>query len=141
MTAQASRPGTTGPPDVVWGRDGSAAGEQRGVRRLLDFAQRNREDDVLTMNRDEVMLHDLGVAAKQLHGGIGQRDELALGGVQQVGEPAAVAIAGQRRDTDDAVARRIDGDALITMLHGSLFGRTGAKLKPRRTRLGKRPGA
>lgn len=138
MRACASRPGKTGPPDAGWGRDGSAAGEQRGVRRLRNLAQRDREDDVLTMHRDEVMLHDLGVAAKQLHGGICQRDELALGGVQQIGEPAAVAIAGQRRDTDDAVARRVDRNALITMLHATLFGTRRVELKPGATRVGKR---
>ena len=117
-----------------------SAGEQRRVRRLLDLAERDREDDVLTMDRDEVVMLDFGVAVKHLHGGIGQRDELALGGVQQIGQPAAVAIAGQRRDTDDAVARRIDGDALVTMLHASFFGTAGAELECRRGGFGGPPG-
>ena len=73
------------------------------------------------MHRDEVVVVGVGVAVEQLHGGIGQREEVALRGVEQVRQTAAVAVGGQRRDTDDAVTRGVDRDALITVLHATLF--------------------
>ena len=64
--------------------EAAGSGQQVARRGLLDRAQRNGEDDVLTMHRDEVVLGDFMVAVQRLHRRFSQRHELALGGVEQV---------------------------------------------------------
>ena len=48
---------------------------------------------------------------------VGERDEVALGGVQDVGHAAAIAIPGERQHALDAMALGLDPDALAPVLH------------------------
>ena len=62
--------------------------------------------------------------------GVRQRDEVALGRVEQVRQAAAIAVLGERRDTDDPMARRVDRDAFEAVLHVFLFGSRAAIPEP-----------
>ncbi len=85
----------------------------RGLR-LLDG--RDGEHDVAAGDREEGVI--LGRAAvERLDGRLGERQEVALGGVEHVGDTAAVAVAGERERAFDAVAGGLEADALLAVLH------------------------
>src|SRR4051812_6554926 len=77
-----------------------------------------REDDVAAPERD---VDVVAVRARGLvergHVDVGQRDELALAGVEVVGEPAAVALRRQADRAGEPVALRLDDDPLLALLH------------------------
>ena len=51
-------------------------------------------------------------AVERLQRDVGEREEVALGGVEHVGYAAAVAVAGEHQEAFDAVAGRLHADAL-----------------------------
>ena len=55
----------------------------------------NGEDDVPARER-EVCVRLAGAALQRRHGHVGEREEVALGGVQDIGDAAAVAVASER---------------------------------------------
>jgi hypothetical protein len=79
------------------------------------------EDDVAASDREEgVALGRPAVEGRQ--GDLGESEEIALGGVQHVGDAAAIPVAGEREETFDAVAGGLDADALLAVLHKCLLG-------------------
>ena len=73
-----------------------------------------------TWRTDRAMKSRFSTARRALEGGdldVGQRQELPLGGVEVVGEPAAVAVGRQRQVAGDAVPVGLDDDALGALLH------------------------
>ena len=80
--------------------------------------RRHRDHDVL--QRDDEKRPELRrrrtVEGSDLD--IGERKECPLGGVEIVGQPAAVAILGQVEKPGDPVSIRLDNDALIALFHG-----------------------
>jgi hypothetical protein len=46
-----------------------------------------------------------------------QREESVLGGVEVVGQPAAVSVDGKAQQAGDPVALGFDDDPLLTVLH------------------------
>jgi hypothetical protein len=56
-------------------------------------------------------------ALERFDGDFGEREEVALGGVQHVGDAAAIAIAGERERAFDPVALGLDLDALLAVVH------------------------
>jgi hypothetical protein len=79
---------------------------------------------------DEVVADEAAVAVELLNRRVAQGDEVALGRVEQVRQAAAVAVRRERRCADDAVARRVDRDALVAVLHRGVIGTSAAALKP-----------
>jgi hypothetical protein len=61
----------------------------------------------------------LSVFGEGLDYRIGNGQEVAIGGVEEVGYPPAVAVEGQAQRPDDPVAVRLDHDVLDVMLHRS----------------------
>src|SRR5581483_9151371 len=57
------------------------------------------------------------VVVEQLDRHVGQRDEVAVGRVEQVRDAAAVAVGGQRQRPGDPVPGGLDQDTLLTLLH------------------------
>ena len=54
---------------------------------------------------------------ERLDGDFGEREEVALGGVQHVGDAAAIAVAGERERALDPVMLGLDPDALLAVIH------------------------
>jgi hypothetical protein len=73
---------------------------------------------VAQREREERATLDPGFTLEQRDLDIGERDEGALGGVEVVGEPAAVTIGGQPENPGDPVAIGLHDDALVTVVHG-----------------------
>jgi hypothetical protein len=68
---------------------------------------------VSTRHRQErVALFGTAIQRQQLH--IGEHQEVALTGVQQVRDTTAIAVACQRHQAFDAVARSLDPHPLLT---------------------------
>ena len=63
----------------------------------------------------------------ELDGDVGERDEVALGGVQHVRDAAAIAVGGDGERARDAVALGFDEDAFLAMLHARIIARSGAR--------------
>src|ERR671939_2197010 len=99
----------------------------------------DREDDVAPGDRDEVVAGARAVAPDDLDDGVGQRDEVALGGVEEVGQPAAVAVGRERELAGDAVAGGLDVDAFVTVLHVRVIGTAAAGVERRGPRSDERP--
>ena len=76
----------------------------------------HREDDVVAGEAQIGMQFD-GAPVERGHGRVGERDEVALGGVEHVGDAAAIAVAGERQQALDAVALGLDPDALGAVVH------------------------
>ena len=57
-----------------------------------------------------------GAALERRDRDLGERDEVALGGVQEVRHAAAVAVARERQQALDAVALGLDADALLAVV-------------------------
>ncbi len=85
----------------------------------LVAALRDGEDDVVARDGDEAVARAGAVVADELDDAVGERDELALGGVEEVRDAAAVALLGERQEPRDAVARGLDVDAFVAVLHVS----------------------
>jgi hypothetical protein len=52
-----------------------------------------------------------------LEGDVGEHEEVPLGSVEHIRDTAAVAIAGERHETFDAVPRSLHADALLAVIH------------------------
>jgi hypothetical protein len=88
---------------------------------------------MVAVDRDEGVAGEAAIAVELLNGRVAQGDEVFLGGVEEIGQAAAVAVGREGRDPDDPVAWRVDRDALVAVLHTTLIGRSGAELKDGRT--------
>jgi hypothetical protein len=75
---------------------------------------------------------EVAVPVELLNGRIAQGDEVALRGVEEIGQAAAVAVGREGRGADDPVAWRVDRDALVAVLHTTLIGSSAAELKDAR---------
>src|SRR4051795_5641865 len=95
----------------------------------------DREDDVPARDGDEVVLGAGPVAADDLDDRVGQRDEVALGGVEEVGQAAAVAVGREGEAARDAMAGGLDVDAFVTVLHAESIGTSAAEVEAGRTKL------
>lgn len=77
-----------------------------------------REDDVAAAQRDEaVMGRSAARGVERDDVDVGQRDELALAGVEVIGQPAAVALDGQANGAGEAIPLGLDDDPLFTLVH------------------------
>src|SRR6476660_9950473 len=95
-----------------------SGGCRRGDGLLAErLAVRDREHDVLARDRDELVRRARPLAADELDRAVRQRDEVAVGAVEEVRETAAIAVGGQRQEPGDAVALGLDVDPLVAMLH------------------------
>src|SRR4051794_16010359 len=90
----------------------STGGSARVEPRLGD-----REDDVAPGDRDELVRRAGTLAADDLDDRVGQRDEVALRGVEEVRQAAAVAVGRESETARDAVAGGLDVDAFVAVLH------------------------
>src|ERR687885_573015 len=99
----------------------------------------DREDDVAPGDRDEVVAGARAVAPDDLDDRVGQRDEVALGGVEEVGQAAAVAVGRERELARDSVAGGLGGDAFVTVLHDRLIGTAAARVERGASRSDERP--
>src|SRR3954462_15067759 len=111
----------------------STGGSARVEPRLGD-----REDDVAPGDRDEVVRRAGTLAADDLDDRVGQRDEVALRGVEEVRQPAAVALGREREAARDAVPGGLDVDAFVTMLHVRVIGTAAAGVERSGERLDER---
>src|SRR4051812_9448009 len=68
------------------------------------------------------MLGARAVAPDELDDAAGERDEVALGRVEEVREAAAIAVVGEGQDAGDAVAIGLDVDVFVAMLHLTIVG-------------------
>jgi predicted enzyme related to lactoylglutathione lyase len=134
------------PSSVTFG----AAGEDGGAIRFAVRAARDgaphvdggsasvepglgdREDDVPARDRDEVVRRARPVAADDLDDDVGERDEVALGGVEEIRQAAAVAVGREGEAARDAVAGGLDVDAFVTVLHAECIGTCGGEVEPAR---------
>jgi hypothetical protein len=91
--------------------------------------ERDDEDDVTALHREELVRLGRRAAVQRLHGGVRERQEVALRGIQQVGDPAAIAVAGEVDGPANAVAGGFEEDALATMFHAALIGRVLARVE------------
>ncbi len=66
---------------------------------------------------DEVTLLDARGAVQAGHLDVSEGQEDPLGGVQVVGQAAAIAVDGQPQQPGDPVAVGLDDDPLVAMLH------------------------
>src|SRR2546430_17314930 len=89
---------------------------RRARARGLALWRGGREDDVPACDREERM-HLAGAAVQRLHGDLRQGDEVALGGVEHVGDAAAIAVARQVDETLDAMAIGLDPDPFAPVVH------------------------
>ncbi len=77
---------------------------------------RDREHDV-PPRQGQVLVQLDRPTGERLDRDFGEREEVALGGVQDVGDAAAVAVAGERDRALDPVALGLDPDALLAVAH------------------------
>ena len=70
--------------------------------------------------------------ASQRDLGVGEREEVALVRVQEVGRAGPVALVGQLQRALDLVALRLDPDALAAVVHESSIGHGGRRCRVRR---------
>jgi dienelactone hydrolase len=90
---------------------------RRALGHVRGFAHGDGEDDVPPRDGHEVVLGARPVVVEDLDGDVGQRDEVPLGRVEQVGYAAAVAVAGEGHGPRDAVTVRLDEDSFLALLH------------------------
>src|SRR3954465_8375866 len=76
----------------------------------VGLAERDGEDDVPARDGDEPVLGARAVAPDELDAATGERDDVALGRVEEVREAAAIAAVGEGQDAGDAVAIGLDVD-------------------------------
>src|SRR3954463_15174624 len=101
--------------------------ERLGRRRagLVEHAERlelGHQHDVARGDRD--VLQALGAPApvEPLDLGVGDRDEVLLVGVEEVGHPRPVALVGQLQRALDRVSVGLDSDALAAEVHWASIG-------------------
>jgi hypothetical protein len=71
-------------------------------------------------SEERVALH--GASVERFDGHLGKRQEVALGGVENVRDATAVAVAGERHQTRDAVPRGLDTHALLAEVQVTVRG-------------------
>ena len=91
--------------------------------------ERHHEHDVAALHGEKVVGLRALAAVQRLHRGVRERQEVALGRVQEVGHPAAIAVAGEVDGPANAVAGGFEEDALATMFHAALIGRVLARVE------------
>src|SRR5690349_229685 len=79
-----------------------------GGERRVGLAERDGEDDVPARYGDERVLRARAVAPDELDDAAGERDEVALGRVEEVRQAAAVAVVGEGQDARDPMALGLD---------------------------------
>jgi len=65
-------------------------------------------------SQEGVALHRVAVERRERD--VGEREEVALGGIEHVGYAAAIAVASQHQGAFDAVARRLQTDPFASLL-------------------------
>src|SRR5438309_2074259 len=86
---------------------------------LLGVRRRHCENDVPAGDR-QVWMRLARATPKRRHGHLGERDEVALGRVEHVGDAAAVAVARERQPAFDAMTLGLDADAFALVVHALL---------------------
>src|ERR1039458_5979823 len=90
------------------------------ARRLLgELVRGDREDDV-TASEAEIRVQLDGAALERRHGHVGERYEVALGGVEHARDTAAVAVPRERQQALDPVALGLDPDPLVAVVDPGL---------------------
>jgi hypothetical protein len=74
-----------------------------------------------------------GATVKRLDGDARERDEIALRGIENVRDATAIAVAGERHETFDAMPRGLQAHALLTVIEalGGAIARRGGRCRRR----------
>src|SRR5919206_168703 len=93
------------------------AGFGAGVVEDAERLELDDDDDVAYGDGDEGVTLRLVDAVEPVHLRVGQRKEVALVGVQEVGRARPIALVGQLQGPLDLVTRRLDPDPLAAEVH------------------------